>query len=63
MKLSKILFIDLSKRTFYVEHREDLFERFLGGTGVATSLLLKYCPENADPLGPNNPIIFAVGPL
>jgi len=61
--LSKILFIDLSKRNFRVENREDLFKKLLGGTGVATKLLLEHCPENADPLGPDNPIIFAVGPL
>jgi aldehyde:ferredoxin oxidoreductase len=60
---SRVLFIDLSRRTFRVENREDLFERYLGGTGVAISLLLENCPENADPLGPDNPIIFAVGPL
>ncbi len=60
---SKVLFIDLSRRTFRVENREDLFERYLGGTGVAINLLLEYCPENADPLGADNPIIFAVGPL
>jgi len=60
---SQVLFIDLSRRIFHVENREDLFERYLGGTGVATSLLLENCPENADPLGPDNPIIFAVGPL
>jgi aldehyde:ferredoxin oxidoreductase len=60
---SRVLFIDLSRRTFRVENRGDLFERYLGGTGVAISLLLENCPENADPLGPDNPIIFAVGPL
>lgn len=61
--LSRILYIDLSKRTFHVERREELFEEFLGGTGVAINLLLEHCPESTDPLGPDNPIIFAVGPL
>jgi aldehyde:ferredoxin oxidoreductase len=60
---SKILTIDLSKRTSRVENRPELFERLLGGTGVATKLLLEHCPKNADPLGPDNPIILAVGPL
>ena len=60
---SKILTMDLSKRTSRVEDRPELFERLLGGTGVATKLLLENCPENADPLGPDNPIILAVGPL
>jgi aldehyde:ferredoxin oxidoreductase len=60
---SRALFIDLSKRTFRVEDRTDLFMKSIGGTGAAASLLLENCPENADPLGPDNPIIFAVGPL
>lgn len=60
---SKVLFIDLSKRAFHVESRPTLFKEYIGGTGVAANLLLDYCPKNADPLGPDNPIIFAVGPL
>ena len=60
---SKVLHIDLSRRTFRVEDRKRLFERYLGGTGVATGLLLENCPKDADPLGPDNPIVFAVGPL
>jgi aldehyde:ferredoxin oxidoreductase len=60
---SKVLFIDLSKRAFHIESRPSLFKEYLGGTGVATSLLLDHCPKNADPLGPENPIILTVGPL
>lgn len=60
---SRVLHIDLSRRIFHVEDRKNLFERYLGGTGVATSLLLENCPKHAEPLGPDNPIIFAVGPL
>jgi len=61
--LSRVLYIDLSRREFHVEHRPDLFEAGLGGTGVAIRLLNEHCPEGADPLGKENPIIFAVGPL
>jgi len=61
--LKNVLYIDLTKRCFWVEDRKDLFEKYLGGVGVATQLLLEECPRNADPLGPENPIIFAVGPL
>ena len=60
---SNVLSIDLSRRTFRVEDRKDLFEKHIGGTGVATRLLFENCLEKADPLGPDNPIIFAVGPL
>lgn len=61
--LENVLYIDLARRTFRVEKRPDLFERYLGGTGVATQLLHEECPEGCDPLGPDNPIIFAVGIL
>ena len=60
---SKVLSIDLSKRTFNIESKPTLFKEYLGGTGVASTLLLEYCPNNIDPLSPENPIIFAVGPL
>jgi aldehyde:ferredoxin oxidoreductase len=33
------------------------------GAGVAIELLHELCPKGADPLGPENPIILAVGPL
>ena len=58
-----VLHIDLTKRRFWVEKREDLFEKYIGGIGVATQLLHEECPRGADPLSGENPIIFAVGPL
>jgi len=61
--LSNVLYIDLSKRTFEVKRRDDIFERYLGGTGAAIKLLHEECPEDCDPHSPENPIIFAVGPL
>ncbi|MGM0407872.1 MAG: aldehyde ferredoxin oxidoreductase N-terminal domain-containing protein [Bacteroidota bacterium] len=61
--LSNVLYIDLTKKKSWVKRRNDLFEKFLGGTGVATQLLLEECPEGIDPLDPESPIIFAVGPL
>ncbi len=61
--MSNVLYIDLGKKRYWVEKREDLFERHIGGTGVAVKLLLEECPEGCDPLSPENPIIFAVGPL
>ncbi|MBW2545283.1 MAG: aldehyde ferredoxin oxidoreductase family protein [Deltaproteobacteria bacterium] len=61
--LENILYIDLSKRIFKVEKRRDLFEKYMGGAGIAARLLHEECPEGCDPLGPENPIIFAVGPL
>jgi aldehyde:ferredoxin oxidoreductase len=61
--LSNVLYIDLSKRTFVIKKRDDIFERYLGGAGAAIQLLNEECPADCDPLGPENPIIFAVGPL
>ncbi len=61
--LGSVLHIDLSRKRFRIEQRPDLFDRYAGGAGVATQLLLERCPEGTDPLGPDNPIIMAVGPL
>jgi aldehyde:ferredoxin oxidoreductase len=61
--LRNVLHVDLTKKSFYVEDRSDLFEKYIGGAGVAIKLLHEECPQGADPLGPDNPIIFAVGPL
>jgi aldehyde:ferredoxin oxidoreductase len=61
--LSKVLYIDLTKKRFSIKDRKDLFEKYLGGTGVATALLHEECPEGIDAFAPDAPIIFAVGPL
>jgi aldehyde:ferredoxin oxidoreductase len=61
--LSTVLHIDLSKKSFRTEKRPELFEKYLGGAGVAIQLLHENCPKDCDPLGPENPIILAVGPL
>ncbi len=61
--LHRVLTIDLSRRRFHVEERPELFAAGLGGTGVGIRLLQELCPPGADPLGPDNPIILAVGPL
>ena len=61
--LANILYINLSNRTFTTKKRPELFEKYIGGAGVAIQLLHEECPPGSDPLGPENPIIFAVGPL
>ena len=60
---TRVLIADLTARRFTVEDRADLFQYYIGGAGVAINLLREYCPEGADPLGSENPIVFAVGPL
>lgn len=61
--MNKVLYIDLSNYDYYVEERKDLFDKYLGGAGVGIKLLAEACPENASPLGEENVIVFAVGPL
>ena len=59
--VSRVLYIDLSRKRFWVRERPDLFEKYLGGSGVAIRLLLEECPSGISPFNPKNPIIFAVG--
>ncbi len=61
--IKRILCVDLSNKSFFVEERPELVEEWLGGVGLGTTLLFEKCPEGVDPKDPNNPIIFAVGPL
>lgn len=60
---TRVLTADLTTRRFTVEDRADLFQYYIGGAGVAINLLRENCPVGADPLGSDNPIVFAVGPL
>jgi aldehyde:ferredoxin oxidoreductase len=61
--LVRVRYVDLNRLRTWVEDRPDLFEESMGGTGVGIRLLEEECPPGADPLGPDNPIILAVGPL
>jgi aldehyde:ferredoxin oxidoreductase len=61
--LANVLYVDLSNKSFRIDRREDLFTQHLGGSGAAIQLLREECPAGCDPLGPENPIVFAVGPL
>lgn len=39
------------------------FRNVIGGIGLASLLLLRHCPAGAEPLGPENPLIFATSPF
>ncbi len=39
------------------------FALAVGGGGLASLLLLRHCPPGADPLGPDNPLVFASSPF
>ncbi|NQT74280.1 MAG: aldehyde ferredoxin oxidoreductase family protein [Chloroflexi bacterium] len=61
--LHRVLCIDLTNQQYRVEEKPHLFEESVGGTGIAIRLLEEECPPGIDPLRPENPIVFAVGPL
>jgi aldehyde:ferredoxin oxidoreductase len=60
----KILRVDLSTGDITVEEPpESFYRRYLGGAGLIGYYLLKEVPKGADPLGPENVLIFAAGPV
>ncbi len=61
--LCNVLYIDLGKKSYRIEKRPALFEAGIGGAGVAIRLLAEECPAGCDPFSPDNPVVFAVGPL
>ncbi len=62
--MGTIAWIDLSTGTARLQAQDaDLTARFLGGRGLGVALLFRHLADPADPLAPENPLIFAVGPL
>jgi aldehyde:ferredoxin oxidoreductase len=61
--LRKVLYIDLSKEESWVEEKQELFDNWIGGTGVGIRLLQEECPPGIDPLSPRAPVILSIGPL
>jgi len=60
----KVLKVDLSGGKIVEESiPEQLYQKFLGGAGLATKILWDEVPENANPLGPENRLIFMTGSL
>jgi len=59
-----ILRVNLTDGQIAVERPDDVFyRRYLGGAGFIAYYLLKDVPPGTDPLGPDNRLIFACGPL
>jgi len=55
----RILRVDVTKKDYHVESIEDAFlQKYLGGKGLATHLLLKHNPPRVDPLAPENILIL-----
>src|SRR5450756_497761 len=60
----KILHVNLSTGTTWIEEPDDIFyRRYLGGSGLVGYYLLKEVPQGADPLGAENILIFATGTI
>jgi len=60
----KILRIDLASGDFSTEPLPpELIRDYLGGRGFAARILYDEIPTGADPLGPDNRIVIAAGPL
>ena len=60
----KILRVNLSEGKVWDEEPPDAFyRRYLGGNGLVAYYLLKELPKGADPLGPENLLVFATGTM
>ena len=60
----KVLIVDLSTgsgRTAPLE--ESVLRSYIGGAGLGTWLMHKYCPAGIEPLDPQAPLIFVFSPL
>jgi len=57
----KILHVDLTEGKLTVEEPEERFyRRYMGGSALALHYILKEMPAGADPLGPENVLVFAL---
>jgi aldehyde:ferredoxin oxidoreductase len=62
--MGSIAWIDFSTHTARLEPLDDdLIAQFLGGRGLGAALLFRHLTEPGDPLAPENPLIFSIGPL
>ncbi|MFC7202783.1 aldehyde ferredoxin oxidoreductase family protein [Haloferax namakaokahaiae] len=55
--------VDLSTQTAGEDDIDDVLESFIGGRGVGTKLVHDRVPFDADPLGPDNRLVLAAGPM
>ncbi|WP_416840186.1 aldehyde ferredoxin oxidoreductase family protein [Haloferax sp. DFSO52] len=55
--------VDLEARTADTSEIDHILESYLGGRGVGTKLVHDGVPFDADPLGPENRLVLAAGPM
>ena len=58
----RILRVDMKNEKVRFENLEEEW-KYIGGSGLIAKIMNKYVPPTADPLGPENAFIVAVGPL
>jgi aldehyde:ferredoxin oxidoreductase len=62
--MGKILRVNLTTGKISTEPiNEELARKFIGARGYGVKIISDEVPHNADPLGPDNKLIFATGPL
>src|SRR5512136_908214 len=60
----KVLRVDLTRERIAVQQIDEAFcRKYLGGAGFIAHYLLAEVNQGIDPLGPENKLIFALGPL
>jgi len=60
----RILRVNLGEEKITTEDPgEDYYKRYLGGRGFIAAILLREMQGGIDPLGPENKLIFALGPI
>jgi aldehyde:ferredoxin oxidoreductase len=60
----RFLEVDLSAGTIgELPLSEEMLEKYVGGATLAAALVYERISENLDPLGPENPLVFATGPF
>jgi aldehyde:ferredoxin oxidoreductase len=60
----QILYVDLDRARAHTQPLDpELARQYLGGRGFVAKLLWDHVPPGADPLGPENRVVLAAGPL
>jgi len=62
--VGKILYVDLSAGKTWIEDvSDDVYDKVLGGEGLAAYIIYKRFRDIKGPLDPSNILVFASGPL
>ena len=62
--MGKVLFVDLTERTYEEKVLdEQIYREYIGGFGLGARILYEYLKPKSDPLGPDNILGFVCGPF